>query len=77
MKPGVNEKGEKEMEQLSTSQALQIAGRAGRFGTQYEEGEVTTFRAEDIDAMKDILAKSVDPIEVNFKEHFFVKTLIL
>lgn len=64
MKPGVNEKGEKEMEPLTTSQALQIAGRAGRYGTQYEEGEVTTFHAEDLEVLKGILAKSVDPIEV-------------
>lgn len=30
VKPNVNEKGEKHMEPISTSQALQIAGRAGR-----------------------------------------------
>lgn len=30
VKPNVNEKGEKQMETISTSQALQIAGRAGR-----------------------------------------------
>lgn len=29
-KPNVNEKGEKHMEIISTSQALQISGRAGR-----------------------------------------------
>lgn len=64
MKPNVNEKGEKDIEVLTTSQALQIAGRAGRFGTQYEEGEVTTFRGEDLSTLKDILLRSVDPIEV-------------
>jgi ATP-dependent RNA helicase SUPV3L1/SUV3 len=37
IKPTVNEKGEKEMNTLSVSQALQIAGRAGRYGTQYEK----------------------------------------
>lgn len=30
VKPNVNEKGEKQMETISTSQALQISGRAGR-----------------------------------------------
>lgn len=30
VKPNINEKGEKQMETISTSQALQIAGRAGR-----------------------------------------------
>lgn len=33
----MNEKGEKEMDTISVSQALQIAGRAGRYGTQYEK----------------------------------------
>ena len=32
----MNEKGEKEMDTISVSQALQIAGRAGRFRTEYE-----------------------------------------
>lgn len=38
IKPIVNEKGEKEMDTLSVSSALQIAGRAGRYGTQWEQG---------------------------------------
>lgn len=37
IKPTINEKGEKEMDTISVSQALQIAGRAGRYGTQYEK----------------------------------------
>jgi ATP-dependent RNA helicase SUPV3L1/SUV3 len=36
MKPTLNERGEKEMDLISVSQALQIGGRAGRFGTQFE-----------------------------------------
>lgn len=32
IKPVVNEKGEKEMDTISVSAALQIAGRAGRYG---------------------------------------------
>ena len=52
------------MERISTSQALQIGGRAGRFGTQYENGEVTTFRRDDLPLLKKILAEPIEPIEV-------------
>jgi ATP-dependent RNA helicase SUPV3L1/SUV3 len=41
IKPTVNEKGEKEMNTISVSQALQISGRAGRYGTQFEKVGVT------------------------------------
>ncbi|XP_071793096.1 ATP-dependent RNA helicase SUPV3L1, mitochondrial-like [Asterias amurensis] len=63
IRPIINEKGEKEMDRLSTSQALQIAGRAGRFGTQFQEGEATTFHASDLITLKDILSHSVESIE--------------
>jgi ATP-dependent RNA helicase SUPV3L1/SUV3 len=33
-------------------QALQIAGRAGRFGTQWETGYVTTFKEEELKPLK-------------------------
>lgn len=33
----MNEKCEREMDVISVSQALQIAGRAGRYGTQYDK----------------------------------------
>ena len=33
---------------LTPIEVKQIAGRAGRFGTVYEEGEVTTMHAEDL-----------------------------
>ena len=36
------------MDTISVSQALQIAGRAGRFGTKWETGHVTTFKQEEI-----------------------------
>ncbi|KAG7177390.1 ATP-dependent RNA helicase SUV3-like [Homarus americanus] len=36
IRPNINEKGEKEMETISVSSALQIAGRAGRYGTQWD-----------------------------------------
>ncbi|XP_072177561.1 ATP-dependent RNA helicase SUPV3L1, mitochondrial-like [Diadema setosum] len=63
IRPTINEKGEKEMDRLTTSQALQIAGRAGRYGTQFEEGEATTFHATDLPLLKEILAHPVETIE--------------
>ncbi len=42
------ESGEKEMDLISVSQALQIAGRAGRYNTQWETGYVTCFHQEEI-----------------------------
>ncbi|XP_048060713.1 LOW QUALITY PROTEIN: ATP-dependent RNA helicase SUPV3L1, mitochondrial [Megalobrama amblycephala] len=62
VKPSVNEKGEKELDTISTSQALQIAGRAGRFSSVYKEGEVTTMLRDDLTVLKEILGKPVDPI---------------
>ncbi|XP_077451184.1 ATP-dependent RNA helicase SUPV3L1, mitochondrial [Stigmatopora argus] len=63
VKPNVNEKGEKHMETLSTSQALQIAGRAGRFSSKFNEGEVTTMHRDDLPVLKEILSHTVEPIE--------------
>ncbi|XP_074152659.1 ATP-dependent RNA helicase SUPV3L1, mitochondrial isoform X1 [Sminthopsis crassicaudata] len=63
IKPSINEKGEKEMEPISTSQALQISGRAGRFSSKFKEGEVTTMYSEDLKLLKDILNRPVEPIE--------------
>ncbi|XP_061735872.1 ATP-dependent RNA helicase SUPV3L1, mitochondrial isoform X2 [Nerophis ophidion] len=63
MKPNVNEKGEKHLETISTSQALQIGGRAGRFSSKFKEGEVTTMHREDLPVLKEILSQTVDPIE--------------
>lgn len=37
VKPIINKNGEQEMDIISVSQALQIAGRAGRFGTSFEK----------------------------------------
>ncbi|ELW65735.1 ATP-dependent RNA helicase SUPV3L1, mitochondrial [Tupaia chinensis] len=62
MKPSINEKGEREIEPITTSQALQIAGRAGRFSSQFKEGEVTTMNREDLGLLKEILNRPVDPI---------------
>lgn len=63
VKPMLNEKGEMEMDTIPTHQALQIAGRAGRYGTQFDKGYVTTFKNEDLSVLKNILSKNVDPIE--------------
>lgn len=60
----MNEKGEKELDTISTSQALQIAGRAGRFSSVFKEGEVTTMLRDDLTVLKEILGKPVDPISV-------------
>ena len=46
------ENGDKEMTTLSVSQALQIAGRAGRYNTKWETGYVTTFNQADVSLKK-------------------------
>uniref|UniRef100_A0A8D0GHI6 ATP-dependent RNA helicase SUPV3L1, mitochondrial n=1 Tax=Sphenodon punctatus TaxID=8508 RepID=A0A8D0GHI6_SPHPU len=63
LKPSINEKGEKKMDALTTSQALQIAGRAGRFSSVFKEGEVTTMHRDDLVLLKEILNRTVDPVE--------------
>uniref|UniRef100_A0A7N6FDJ2 ATP-dependent RNA helicase SUPV3L1, mitochondrial n=1 Tax=Anabas testudineus TaxID=64144 RepID=A0A7N6FDJ2_ANATE len=63
VKPNVNEKGEKQMETISTSQALQIAGRAGRFSSKFKEGEVTTMHRDDLPVLKEILSQLVEPVQ--------------
>lgn len=61
------------MEYISTSQALQIAGRAGRYGTQFSEGFVTCYKNEDLASLKSILSQNVDEIEVMIKIHFLLE----
>jgi hypothetical protein len=51
------------MDTISVSSALQIAGRAGRYGTQWEKGFVTTYKAEDLHTLRNLLAQSPDPLE--------------
>ncbi|NWU14637.1 SUV3 helicase, partial [Cephalopterus ornatus] len=63
VKPTVNEKGEKEIDSIPTSQALQIAGRAGRFGSSFTQGEVTTMHREDLVQLKEILSEAVPPVK--------------
>lgn len=38
------------------------SGRAGRFGTQWEHGYVTTFRRTDLPTLKYLLAEKPEPI---------------
>lgn len=58
-----DEKGNRWQEYLSTSQCLQIAGRAGRFRTAHETGYVTTYKPEDLRTLKEIMSRGVPPIE--------------
>lgn len=62
VKPTVNEKGEREIDVISVSSALQIAGRAGRFGTQWEHGYVTTFRPDDLGTLQELLRQPPEPL---------------
>lgn len=63
VKPALNDRGEREMDTISTSQALQIAGRAGRFGSHFAQGRVTTLRSEDLVLLKQILAAPIERIQ--------------
>ncbi|TRZ20719.1 hypothetical protein HGM15179_006383 [Zosterops borbonicus] len=62
VKPTVNEKGEKEIDSITTSQALQIAGRAGRFGSSFKQGEVTAMHHDDLVRLREILGEAVPPV---------------
>ncbi|BFF88868.1 ATP-dependent RNA helicase SUV3 homolog mitochondrial [Drosophila madeirensis] len=63
VKPTMNERGEREIDTISVSSALQIAGRAGRFRTQWEHGYVTAFKAEDLQTLQRILAQTPEPLK--------------
>ena len=54
------EKKENHMDFITTSQALQIAGRAGRFNTAYPDGFVTTFNKQDLVILLDILKQRMN-----------------
>jgi ATP-dependent RNA helicase SUPV3L1/SUV3 len=49
-----------ELEFITSSQALQIAGRAGRFNTAFSKGFVTTFYELDLKILKDILKQPLE-----------------
>ncbi|ESO97005.1 hypothetical protein LOTGIDRAFT_115298 [Lottia gigantea] len=63
VKPVVNEQGDKELDVISTSQALQIAGRAGRYGSAYSDGEVTTLYDQDLPILLNTLKKPIEEIK--------------
>lgn len=58
----IDEKGNMSKGIISVSQALQIAGRAGRYNTEYETGYVTTMKKEDLSILRRILSTPVEPI---------------
>ncbi|KAI9584920.1 hypothetical protein GQX74_006815 [Glossina fuscipes] len=62
-KPTMNEKGEREIDTISVSSALQIAGRAGRYRTQWEHGYVTTYKSEDLPKLRQILEQTPEPLK--------------
>ena len=62
----MNEQGELEVDMIPVSTALQIAGRAGRYGTHYADGQVTSFSGRDLPSLKQLLTSKVEEIEVYF-----------
>ncbi|KAI8885700.1 hypothetical protein K501DRAFT_322263 [Backusella circina FSU 941] len=48
---------------ISTPQLKQIAGRAGRFGTAYSEGEVTTLKPGDLHYVQHAVQEPIVPLE--------------
>lgn len=62
-KSGRNSRGEMIFDRISTSAAKQIAGRAGRFGTQWENGFVTTLKPHDLPLLNKILDESFEPLK--------------
>ena len=63
-KPSGDKNNKERLELIQPSAALQIAGRAGRFNTQFEGGEVTTFRGEDLPVLTKLLDTPVEQIQV-------------
>jgi len=50
------------MRQLTIAEAKQIAGRAGRFGTVYSNGEVTCFHPKDLKVLASIFSSETPQI---------------
>ena len=75
----MNTEGEKEVDLISVSQAKQIAGRAGRYGTAWETGYVTTFKQEDLapltrllhDTPEDILQAGLHPTYEQLEDYAY------
>ncbi|KAI8051836.1 P-loop containing nucleoside triphosphate hydrolase protein [Thamnidium elegans] len=53
----------KKFSYVSIPQLKQIAGRAGRFGTAYSEGEVTTLKPNDLNYVKECVRAPIIPLE--------------
>lgn len=75
MKPHINEKGEKEMDLVAPSAALQISGRAGRYASEFVEGEVTCFKNNDLPILKKLLNTPVELVQVSIRK--FVSTICM
>lgn len=41
---------------------MYFIGRAGRFGTQWENGFVTTYKSKDLETLKQCLSQKAEPI---------------
>jgi len=57
---------------ISPATALQIAGRAGRYASEFIEGEVTTFSASDLPLLQKLLNTPVEPIQVCVTSYYLV-----
>ncbi|XP_046850999.1 ATP-dependent RNA helicase SUPV3L1, mitochondrial-like [Xenia sp. Carnegie-2017] len=53
----------KSMSTLSASQVKQIAGRAGRFGTEYPSGFVTTLHEEDLVSLQELMCQGSEDLQ--------------
>ncbi|KAI9355226.1 P-loop containing nucleoside triphosphate hydrolase protein [Pilaira anomala] len=54
----------KDFTYISIPQLKQIAGRAGRFGTAYSDGKVTTLKPADLPYVKECVAAPIIPLEM-------------
>lgn len=61
-KPSMNDRGEKVKDLISCSQALQIAGRAGRYKSSWDQGLVTTMRPDDLPILRSLLEQTPEDI---------------
>uniref|UniRef100_H2YNN1 Suv3 C-terminal domain-containing protein n=1 Tax=Ciona savignyi TaxID=51511 RepID=H2YNN1_CIOSA len=56
--------GKREIRQLTSSHALQIAGRAGRFGSDYEDGSVTSMHPKHMPLLHNLLREKAPEIKL-------------
>uniref|UniRef100_A0A1A9UNZ6 Helicase C-terminal domain-containing protein n=1 Tax=Glossina austeni TaxID=7395 RepID=A0A1A9UNZ6_GLOAU len=62
-KPTIEKKGGREIDTISVSSALQAAGRAGRYRTQWEHSYVTTYKSEDLPKLSQILDQTPESLK--------------